>query len=428
MIKLFSTNKKATDANLKEAVVNGLAPDGGLYFPYEIPKLDKKVLDNLKNLSLPEIGVEVARPFLKGLASDQEVDHIVHDSINFPVEFTTLNDGTHSMELYHGPTLAFKDVGARFMSRLLGHFVKNQDKEYHVLVATSGDTGGAVASGFHNVEGIRVTILFPKDKVSPLQEKQLTTFGGNVQAIEVDGVFDDCQALVKAAFNDVELKSRLNLTSANSINIARLLPQSFYYFLCDRFRESDEELVISIPSGNFGNLTAGLMAWKMGLPVAKFVAATNDNNVVPSFLKTGEFKPKPSVQTYSNAMDVGNPSNFPRMLELFNHDLDEMRKMIVGGSLTDKQTIASMIWCREENDYLCDPHGAIAWDVLKTVLKPKQQGVFLETAHPAKFSEVVFEAFAEDVPLPKALAEIKDKKGNAKSCGNNLEELISLIE
>ena len=427
MINFYSTNKKAPIVSLKEAVLNGLAPDGGLYFPEEIPKLSDSFFQKLPTMTFPEIGIEVATPFLKGLASRSEVETMVSESMNFPIVLNELKDGTVSMELFHGPTLAFKDVGARFMSRLLRHFVKDQNKELHVLVATSGDTGSAVASGFHKVDGIRVTILYPKGKVSPLQEKQLTTYGDNVQAIEVDGTFDDCQRLVKTAFGDKELSEELNLTSANSINFARLLPQSFYYFYCNRLLEKGEELVISVPSGNYGNITAGLIGHKMGLPIKRFVAASNANAIVPQYLKTGDFNPKPSVQTFSNAMDVGNPSNFPRMMEIFNHDHKAFAEKISSGVMDDQQNLEAIRACLKQNNYLADPHGAIGWSVLKSELKQGEKGVFLETAHPAKFIEIMAMAVPDKIELPKELADIEKREGVSIPCDNDYDSLVEIL-
>jgi threonine synthase len=428
MINFYSTNQKAPKVSLKEAVLNGLAPDGGLYFPEVIPTLSNDFFNKLPSLSFQEIGIEVATPFLNGLASKAEIETMVNESMNFPIVLNELSDGTVSLELFHGPTLAFKDVGARFMSRLLRHFVKDLNNELHILVATSGDTGSAVASGFHKVDGIRVTILYPKGKVSPLQEKQLTTYGDNVQAIEIDGTFDDCQRLVKTAFGDSKLSEELNLTSANSINFARLLPQSFYYFYCNRLVQKGEGLVVSVPSGNYGNITAGLIGHKMGLPIKKFVAASNANSIVPQFLDTGDFNPRASIQTYSNAMDVGNPSNFPRMMEIFSNDHKAFAEKISSGILNDQQNLEAIRACLKENDYLTDPHGAIGWSVLKSQLKQGEKGVFLETAHPAKFIEIMAMAVPIEIKLPKVLAEISKKDGVSIPCENDYGALIEILK
>lgn len=406
-MKYYSTNKKASDATLEEAVVRGLAGDKGLYMPRSIKTLPKSFYDEIENLSFQEIAYRVADAFFGEDIPADTLKHIVYDTLNFDTPVVKVKDNIYSLELFHGPTLAFKDVGGRFMARLLGYFIcKEGKKQVNVLVATSGDTGSAVANGFLGVEGIHVYVLYPKGKVSEIQEKQFTTLGQNITAIEVDGTFDDCQALVKNAFMDKELNEHMQLTSANSINVARFLPQAFYYFYAyaqmKKLGKADK-LVICVPSGNFGNITAGLFGKRMGLPVERFIAANNRNDIFYQYLKTGEYKPRPSVATIANAMDVGDPSNFARILDLYEGSHDAIASEISGETYTDEQIRETVQKTYEETGYLLDPHGACGYRALAENLKPGENGVFLETAHPAKFLQTVEDIIGTEVKIPEKL-------------------------
>lgn len=406
----YSTNKQAPVASLEEAVVKGLATDKGLYMPEYIIPLEEKVIKDLKNKSFHEIATLVAQAFFGEDIPSDTLERIVCDTLSFETPVVPVNDNIYSLELFHGPTLAFKDVGARFMARLLGYFIQKRGiRQVNVLVATSGDTGSAVANGFLGVEGIHVYVLYPKGKVSPIQECQFTTLGQNITALEIDGTFDDCQALVKSAFMDEELNKHMMLTSANSINVARFLPQSFYYFNAyaqlDRIGKADE-LVFCVPSGNFGNITAGLFAHRMGLPVKRFIAANNRNDVFLEYLQTGRYTPRPSVATIANAMDVGDPSNFARILDLYGNDAhthQTITRLISGDRFTDEEIAATIkeVYTREK--YLLDPHGACGYRALNKGLKPNETGVFLETAHPAKFKGTVDEILHSDIEIPEKL-------------------------
>lgn len=414
-MRFYSTNNPSVLTSLKEAVLQGLAPDSGLYMPEEIPLLPPDFFQDLHEMTFPEIAVAVAGKFTGGDIPSAELKKIIHHTIQFDAPLVHLVENISALELFHGPTMAFKDFGARFMSQLLGYFSQQVKREIVILVATSGDTGSAVANGFLGVEGVRVVVLYPSGKVSDIQEKQFTTLGRNITALEVKGTFDDCQRLVKQAFLDPELRNAFFLTSANSINIARLIPQSFYYFNAyARRRHRDRSMVFSVPSGNFGNLTAGLFAKRMGLPVAQFVAATNVNDVVPAYLKTGRMVPVPSRHTLSNAMDVGNPSNFSRLTDLYKNDIDAIRADITGYAFSDEETLAAMQFVFKKYRYTLDPHGAIGYLGLKQYLSKGNDainGVFLETAHPAKFTEVVEKAIGEKIALPPALEKfVKGKK------------------
>lgn len=384
--------------------------------PVNIPRLDDGFLADLHKLSLPEIALHVAKNLLQDDIPEADLRDIINDAINFDAPIKELSDHTHVLELFHGPSLAFKDFGARFMSRVMSYFLREGEKELHVLVATSGDTGGAVALGFLGVPNTRVTILYPQGKVSPIQELQLTTHGQNIDAIEVNGTFDDCQALVKQAFTDPELSRKYRLTSANSINIARLIPQTFYYFYAcaQLFRKSKKNIVFSVPSGNFGNIGAGLLAWKMGLPVKQFIAATNVNDTVPSFLQSGIYQPKASVQTYSNAMDVGNPSNWVRIMGLFKDDIAELKKILTGYRFTDEETLQAIKQIYHDDQYLVCPHTAIAWLALRKWQSANQEqpstGVFLATAHPCKFPEVFPEELASKIIVPEQVKLLGGKQ------------------
>ena len=406
-MKYYSTNKKASDATLEEAVVHGLAGDKGLYMPRSIKTLPKSFYDEIENLSFQEIAYRVADAFFGEDIPADTLKHIVYDTLNFDTPVVKVKDNIYSLELFHGPTLAFKDVGGRFMARLLGYFIRKEGKkQVNVLVATSGDTGSAVANGFLGVEGIHVYVLYPKGKVSEIQEKQFTTLGQNITAIEVDGTFDDCQALVKNAFMDKELNEHMQLTSANSINVARFLPQAFYYFYAyaqmKKLGKADK-LVICVPSGNFGNITAGLFGKRMGLPVERFIAANNRNDIFYQYLKTGEYKPRPSVATIANAMDVGDPSNFARILDLYEGSHDAIASEISGETYTDEQIRETVQQTYEETGYLLDPHGACGYRALAENLKPGENGVSLETAHPAKFLQTVEDIIGTEVKIPEKL-------------------------
>lgn len=405
----YSTNHSAPCATLEEVVVRGLAPDKGLYMPERIQRLPDAFFDRIDTLSLQEMSFEVAKAFFGDDVPDDDLRRIVFDTLAFDIPAVRVTDTIYSLELFHGPTLAFKDVGARFMSRLLGYFVRKQGerREVNVLVATSGDTGSAVANGFLGVPGIHVYVLYPKGKVSKIQESQFTTLGQNITAIEVDGVFDDCQALVKNAFMDEQLNQAMKLTSANSINVARFLPQAFYYFYAYAQLKKigkANNLVICVPSGNFGNITAGLFGKRMGLPVKRFIAANNANDIFFQYLQTGEYNPRPSVPTLANAMDVGAPSNFARVLALYDNDINAIRDDIEGARYDDTQIADTMRQCLAETGYQLDPHGACGYQALKDLLRDDEVGVFLETAHPAKFKEKVDEITSSDVAIPERLA------------------------
>jgi threonine synthase len=414
-MKFYSTNSPSVKVDFNEAVFNSFPPDKGLYMPEDIPVLDKAFIENIENYSLPDIAFEVSRSLLKDSIPEDDLYAIIEDAFNFPAPIVRLDDRISVLELFHGPSLAFKDFGARFMSRVMSYYLRQDDELLDILVATSGDTGGAVALGFLDVPGTRVTILYPEGKVSEIQELQLTTNNQNIRALAVKGTFDDCQALVKQAFTDPELSNALRLTSANSINIARLIPQTFYYFnaYAQLKREGKSDVVFSVPSGNFGNIAAGLLAWKMGLPVRQFLAATNANDTVPVFLKTGEFKPKPSVQTYSNAMDVGDPSNWIRIMELFKGDVDRLKQLVRGYSYTDAQTVEAMDIIGKRYGYVACPHTAIAWMALIDWFKEKQgdivEGVFLSTAHPCKFPEIIPQEVSSLLTVPKQVTGLKSK-------------------
>ena len=414
-MKYYSTNRQAADASLEEAVVKGLASDKGLFMPYEIKPLPASFYDEIDRLSFQEIACRVADAFFGDDIPADTLDQIVCDTLSFDVPAVKVKENIYSLELFHGPTLAFKDVGARFMARLLGYFIrKERKKQVNVLVATSGDTGSAVANGFLGVDGIHVYVLYPKGKVSEIQEKQFTTLGQNITAIEVDGTFDDCQALVKNAFMDKELNAHMQLTSANSINVARFLPQAFYYFYAyaqlKKLGKADN-LVVCVPSGNFGNITAGLFGKRMGLPVSRFIAANNRNDIFYQYLKTGQYNPRPSVSTIANAMDVGDPSNFARILDLYHGSHEAICAEISGATYTDEQIRETVREVYDETGYLLDPHGACGYRALSEGLKPGETGVFLETAHPAKFLQTVEDIIGAEVKIPEKLqAFMRDTK------------------
>ncbi len=430
-MKYYSTNKQAKEASLQEAVVKGLAPDKGLYMPEKIKKLPESFYRDIDKMSFQEIAYQVADAFFGEDIEADTLKQIVYDTLNFDTPLVHVNDNIYSLELFHGPTLAFKDVGARFMARILGYFIKKQgQKDVKVLVATSGDTGSAVANGFLGVEGIHVYVLYPKGKVSPIQECQFTTLGQNITSLEVDGSFDDCQALVKSAFMDDELNKVLNLTSANSINVARFLPQAFYYFYAyaqlKKIGKADN-LIFCVPSGNFGNITAGIIAKKMGLPVKRFIAANNANNIFFEYLQSGKYNPRPSAQTIANAMDVGDPSNFVRIIDLYNNSLDEIKKDISGEWYTDDSIRETVKETYEKTGYLLDPHGACGYKALTQELKNDETGVFLETAHPAKFLETVEGIINEKVEIPEKLKNFIQGKKESIELSKSFDEFKKLL-
>lgn len=406
-MRYCSTNKQAPDATLEEAVVKGLASDKGLFMPYEIKTLPLSFYEEIDRMSFQEMAYRVADAFFGEDVPAGVLKQIVYDTLSFDVPAVQVKDNIYSLELFHGPTLAFKDVGARFMARLLGYFIRKEGKkQVNVLVATSGDTGSAVANGFLGVEGIHVYVLYPKGKVSEIQEKQFTTLGQNITALEVDGTFDDCQALVKNAFMDKELNGHMLLTSANSINVARFLPQAFYYFYAYaqlKRQGKSGSVVVCVPSGNFGNITAGLFGKRMGLPVKRFIAANNRNDIFYQYLKTGEYNPRPSVATIANAMDVGDPSNFARIIDLYKGSHEAICADISGAAYTDEQIRETVKRAYEETGYLLDPHGACGYRALEEGLKPGETGIFLETAHPAKFLQTVESIIGREVAIPEKL-------------------------
>ncbi|MCF7805280.1 MAG: threonine synthase [Candidatus Marinimicrobia bacterium] len=430
-MQLYSTENRHTAVSLRTAVLEGMPSDGGLYMPAAVPELSPDFFQQLGSLSFQDISYRIASEYFQDEIPDQALHSLVNDAVNFDAPVVHIHDNIHTLELFHGPTLAFKDFGARFMARVMSWFIRNEDTEVTILVATSGDTGSAVAHGFLGVPGIRVVILYPGGKVSKIQEQQFTTLGQNITALEIDGNFDDCQRLVKAAFVDPALNESLELTSANSINIARLIPQSFYYVhgyaqIC----EPGDQPVISVPSGNYGNLTAGLLAKRMGLPVHRFIAASNVNDVVPAYLDTGSFDPRASVETISNAMDVGNPSNFARMLDLYDHDPEKMRDDIVGMRFIDDETRQAIQGVYNSTGYLMDPHGAVGYLALKNYtesLRISSPAMFLETAHPAKFLETVEPLIEMDIPVPARLQEALEKEKKSIPLSASLDDLREFL-
>lgn len=408
-MRYYSLNKQSPIVNFKEATIRGQAPDKGLYFPEQLPKVDEDLIRNIEKLPDAEIAFRVIEPYVGNEIPDQDLFNIVKETINFPIPLKPVTEKISSLELFHGPTLAFKDVGARFMSRCLGYFLKNEKRNVTVLVATSGDTGGAVANGFYDVKGVNVVILYPKGRVSPVQEKQLTTLGKNIIALEVDGSFDDCQQMVKQAFADAEINQKLFLTSANSINVARWLPQQFYYFFAyKQWQEKNNPPVVCVPSGNFGNICAGMLAKITDLPLGHFIAACNVNDIISDYLITQELKPKNAVATLSNAMDVGNPSNFVRIIELFQNEFPLLKKNLSAFTITDDETKETIKRIFNHNHYTLDPHGAVAFLALERFLQnnPAQKGFILETAHPVKFPEAVEEATKTNISIPPSLNEL----------------------
>ncbi len=417
-MRYYSLNNHSPIVDFKTATIAGQAPDMGLYFPKSIPQVDKKFLNDIENYSKAAIAYKVIKPFVGKVIPDDVLKKIAEETVNFDIPLVQVTENIFSLELFHGPTLAFKDIGAKFMSCCLGFFAKERTEKIVVLVATSGDTGGAVANGFYDVPGIEVVILYPSGKVSNVQEKQLTTLGKNIHAVEVNGSFDDCQKMVKEIFMDEKLKQKVFLTSANSINVARWLPQQFYYFfLWKQWQDKNNPPIVSVPSGNFGNICAGLLAQKTGLPIKHFIAACNANDTVPQFFNTGLYTPKKVVATISNAMDVGDPSNFIRILEMFNEPQNELKNNLSTVSISDKATAETLLKILNENNYLLDPHGAVAYNALQTyfTINPNEKGVILETAHPVKFYDVIEPITKQAVPIPTVIAaQLKLEKKSFK--------------
>jgi threonine synthase len=428
----YSTNNKNLKVSFQEAVTKGLSPDGGLFMPEFIPQLEKAFIDNLDKYSIQEIGLEVAKLFVADEIPSSDLKNIVDDAINFDAPLVKLDDQISILELFHGPTLAFKDFGARFMARTMSYFLHNSNEEVNILVATSGDTGSAVASGFYGIEGINVFLLYPSGKVSDIQEKQLTTFGKNITALEIDGTFDDCQKLVKAAFVDDEIKSKMKLSSANSINIARLIPQSFYYFNAfKQIENKSNDIIFSIPSGNLGNMTAGLFAKKMGLPITKFIGATNSNSIFTEFIESGKYEARLSVKTLSNAMDVGAPSNLARIKTLYSDKHSVILKDIASNSHNDSQTIEKIKEIHQKYDYTIDPHGAVGILALEQYVAEEKlenySGVVLETAHPAKFKETVDSALNINIEIPETLQKSINKKKKSIKLSKEFDEFKAFL-
>ena len=426
----YSLNKQAPVVDFKDATINGQAPDKSLYFPERIPLVDRQLIDNIGEYSNEEIALRVIQPFVGNTIPADTLRAIVAETVNFDIPLVPVTKNIFSLELFHGPTLAFKDIGARFMSRCLGYFVKDRTKKVTVLVATSGDTGGAVANGFYDVDGVDVIILYPSGKVSPVQEQQLTTLGRNIRAIEVAGNFDDCQQLVKHAFADADIQQHLFLTSANSINVARWLPQQFYYFFAwKQWADKEHPPVVSVPSGNFGNICAGILAHISGLPVKHFIAACNANNTIPEFLQTERYEPRRAVATMSNAMDVGNPSNFVRILELFQQQFSGLKQVLSSYSISDEETRNAIQFLYQQHDYLPDPHGAVGYLALNNYLDGHagNAGIFLETAHPVKFYDVVEPVIQAKVPVPAAVSVILHSEKIAIQMGTSYPEFKAFL-
>ena len=430
-MKYYSTNRSVSEVSLKEAVVKGIADDKGLFMPERIEILPASFFEKIHELSFQEISFEVAKKFFGEDIPEADLKELVYDTLSFDCPVIHVQDQIYALELYHGPTMAFKDVGGRFMARLLAYFLKGKQDQVNVLVATSGDTGSAVANGFLGVPGIHVYVLYPKGLVSEIQEKQFTTLGQNITALEIDGTFDDCQRLVKSAFLDAGLRASLTLTSANSINVARFLPQSFYYFNAyARIRQKgvENDIVVSVPSGNFGNLTAGLFAKRMGLPVKRFIAANNENDVVYNYLKTGLYEPRKSVATIANAMDVGDPSNFARILDLYHHSHEAVQAEIEGFRYSDKEIRKIVKDVYTESGYLLDPHGATAYQALVDGLRPGETGVFLETAHPAKFLGTMQKIVGEEnVSIPEKLAGFLDGEKHSIQLSKEFDDFKNFL-
>ncbi len=430
-MRYYSTNKKSECVSLRDAVVNGLAEDRGLYMPERINKLPEEFFKDLDKMSFQEISYEVAKAFFGDDVETDALKKIVYDTLSFDCPVKNICNKIWTLELFHGPTLAFKDVGARFMARLLEYFIRQESQQtVNVLVATSGDTGSAVANGFLGVDGIHVYVLYPKGKVSKIQESQFTTLGNNITAIEIDGVFDDCQNLVKNAFMDKELNNSMKLTSANSINVARFLPQAFYYFNAYARMKANgltDNLVVCVPSGNFGNITAGLFAKGMGLPICRFIAANNANDIFFNYLKTGIYEPKPSIQTIANAMDVGNPGNFARIYDLYEGSHERIASMISGATYTDEKISNAVKQCYNENGYILDPHGACGYQALKDLLNTNETGIFCETAHPAKFKDTIEKIIGTEIKIPQRLADFMKGKKQTVNMSNDFNRFKTFL-
>lgn len=428
-MNFHSLNNEAPNVSFKQAVINGIAPDKGLYFPEQISELPARFFEHIETLSNVEIAFKAIRQFVGDEIPDEVLKKILNEILDFDFPIVELEDNVGTLELFHGPTMAFKDVGARFMAQCLGYFSTKEDQEITVLVATSGDTGGAVANGFLAVKGVKVVILYPSGKVSDIQERQLTTLGQNITALEVEGTFDDCQKMVKTAFLDEGLLNKMKLTSANSINVARWLPQLFYFlFAYKQLKSKGKELVFSVPSGNFGNICAGMVAQRLGMPIKHFVAATNVNDTVPEFMKSGEYNPKPSTATISNAMDVGDPSNFIRIRHLHQNNLDLLRKNLSSFSFTDNDTKEAMKAIHQKSGYIADPHGAVGYLGLKAYQKENTNtyGVFLETAHPVKFMDIVEDTLGVELAIPSQIKGVlgKDKKSIKIEAYSELKQFL----
>lgn len=430
-MRYYSTNKKSECVSLRDAVVNGLAEDRGLYMPERINKLPEEFFKDIDKMSFQEISYEVAKAFFGDDVETDALKKIVYDTLSFDCPVKNICNNIWTLELFHGPTLAFKDVGARFMARLLEYFIRQESQQtVNVLVATSGDTGSAVANGFLGVDGIHVYVLYPKGKVSKIQESQFTTLGNNITAIEIDGVFDDCQNLVKNAFMDKELNNSMKLTSANSINVARFLPQAFYYFNAYARMKANgltDNLVVCVPSGNFGNITAGLFAKGMGLPICRFIAANNANDIFFNYLKTGIYEPKPSIQTIANAMDVGNPSNFARIYDLYEGSHERIASMISVATYTDEKISNAVKQCYNENGYILDPHGACGYQALKDLLNTNETGIFCETAHPAKFKDTIEKIIGTEIKIPQRLADFMKGKKQTVNMSNDFNRFKTFL-
>ncbi|MFO7447897.1 MAG: threonine synthase [Ignavibacteriaceae bacterium] len=431
-MKFYSTNNKTVSVSFKDAVLKGIADDGGLFMPYEIPKLKASFIKNLQSKSFHEIAFEAAKIFLEEDIPHGDIKNILSEAISFDAPLAQLDENKYILELFHGPTLAFKDFGARFMAKVMSYLIRNENKEITILVATSGDTGSAVAQGFYKTEGINVILLYPSEKVSLIQEKQLTTIGDNITALEVEGTFDDCQRLVKTAFLDKDITNALTLSSANSINIARLIPQSFYYLnAVAQLKDLNKPLFITVPSGNFGNLTAGLFANRMGLPVTRYIAALNSNDVFLEYINTGKYNPRPSIKTISNAMDVGNPSNFVRILDLYNNDHNKIEEKIYSAAFNDDKTKDGIKEVKANYNYIIDPHGSVGYLALKQFIEENKiknyNGIILETAHPAKFKDEVEDVIKEEIKLPETLRQCMMKEKRSIKISKEYDDLKSFI-
>jgi threonine synthase len=429
-LQYYSTNRHSPPVSFRDAAITGQAPDGGLYFPEYIPQVPEALIRNLKSYSREELAFQIMQPYVGNSMPESVLKQIVAETLNFPIPLVHLGHNCWSLELFHGPTLAFKDVGARFMSRCLSYFLRDEKRTVTILVATSGDTGGAVAHGFYKVPGVEVCILYPKGMVSPVQEKQLTTLGENIRALEINGSFDDCQRMVKQAFADPDLQKGLFLSSANSINVARWLPQQLYYFFAlQQWPAEMEPPVVAVPSGNFGNICAGILARESGLPIRHFIAACNKNDMVADYFKTGQWQPRPAEATLSNAMDVGNPSNFIRILEITGHQMPVLKSLLSADTVTDADTLDAIGEMWTEYSYLADPHGAVAYRALRRYLQnhPGQAGIFLETAHPVKFPDAIKQAVQQEVEVPPGLLPLLQQTKKAIATEAEYEGLKEML-